>query len=70
MVDVYEKNHNFLTQGIPLAPKPPDSPDLSTGEFFPKLKNVLKRRHFGTTSVEHFQRSISPSVCSCRSELP
>ena len=39
------------SKGIPLVPHP-SSPDLMSCDFFlfPKLKNVLKRRNFGTFS--------------------
>ena len=39
----------FLTsKGIPVVLQPPYSPELSPCDFFSKLKNVLKGRHFGT----------------------
>lgn len=41
----------FLTSGgIPVLPQPPLVADVSLCDFFliPKLKDVLKRRHFGT----------------------
>src|SRR6201996_7731776 len=57
------KNH--LHHGIfdlkrhPVVPKPPYSPVLSPCDFFlfPKLKNVLKGRHFGT--VENIQKNVT-----------
>jgi transposase len=50
----------FLTsKGIPVVPQPPYSPDLSPCDIFlfPKLKNVLKGRHFGT--LENIQKSVT-----------
>ena len=51
---------NFLTsKGIPVVPQPSYLPDLSPCDFFlsPKLKTVLKGRHFGT--LENIQKSVT-----------
>ena len=50
----------FLTsKSIPVVPQLP-SPDLSLCDFllFPKLKNVLKGRHFGTLENIHAEDYI------------
>ncbi|GFV33670.1 uncharacterized protein TNCV_4567851 [Trichonephila clavipes] len=46
----FSVNRFLARKNIPVAPQPPYSPDLSPWDFFlfPKLKNHLKGRHFGT----------------------
>ena len=49
----------LTSKGIPVVPQPPYSPEISLCEFFlfPKVKDVLKRRHFGT--LENIQKSVA-----------
>ena len=49
-------------KGIPVVPQPPYSPDLSTRYFFlfPKLKFLLKGRHFGT--VENIEKAVTDQL--------
>ncbi|GFU23378.1 DDE_3 domain-containing protein [Trichonephila clavipes] len=49
----------LTSKGIPVVLQTLYSPDLSSCDFslFPKLKNVLKRRHFGT--LEDIQKSVT-----------
>jgi len=45
-------------KSIPVVPLPPYSPDISPRDFFlfPRLKNHLKGRHFGT--LGNIQNSV------------
>ena len=45
-----------------MVPQPPYSTDLSSCDFFlfPRLKNRLKRRHFGT--LDNIQRSVTDEL--------
>src|SRR6187551_2322297 len=47
---------------ITVVPQPPYSPDLSPCDFFlfPKLKHVLKGRHFGT--LENIQKTVTDQL--------
>ena len=49
----------FILKGIPVVPQHPPSPDFSPCDFFlfPKLKNVLTGRHFGTLAC--IQKSVT-----------
>ncbi|GFU22631.1 putative transposase [Trichonephila clavipes] len=52
-------NRFLARRNIPVAPQPPYSPGLSPCDFFlfPKLKNHLKRHHFGT--LEKIQTAVT-----------
>lgn len=55
--------NEFLTEkSIPVVPQPPYSPDLSPCDFFlfPRLKNHLKGRHFGT--LDNIQKSVTDEL--------
>ena len=55
--------HEFLAEkSIPVFPQPPYSPDLSPCDFFlfPRLKNHLKGRHFGT--LDNIQNSVTDEL--------
>ena len=49
-------------KNIPVVPQPPYSPDLSPCDFFlfPRLKNYLKGRHFGT--LDNIQKSVTDEL--------
>ena len=49
-------------RNIPVVPQPPYSPDLSPCDFFlfPRLKNHLKGRHFGT--LDNIQKSVTDEL--------
>ncbi|GFV88179.1 putative transposase [Trichonephila clavipes] len=55
-------NRLLVSKNILVAPQPPYSPDLSPCDFFlfPKLKNHLKRHHFGT--LENIQRAVTDQL--------
>lgn len=55
-------NEFLASKNIPLAPQPPYSPDLSPCDFFlfPRLKNHLKGRHFGT--VVNIQMAVTDQL--------
>jgi len=55
-------NEFLAEKGIPVFPHPPYSPDLSPCDFFlfPRLKNHLKGRHFGT--VDNIQKSVTDEL--------
>ena len=52
-------NEFLAEKSIPVVPQPPYSPDLSPCDFFlfPRLKNHLKGRHFGT--LDNTQKSVT-----------
>ncbi|GFV88227.1 putative transposase [Trichonephila clavipes] len=52
----------LASKNIPVAPQPPYSPDLGHCDFFflPKLKNHLKRHHFGT--MENIQTAVTDQL--------
>jgi len=52
----------FGRKNIPVVPQPPYSPDLSPCDFFlfPRLKNHLKERHFGT--LNNIQKSVTDEL--------
>ena len=52
-------NECLAEKSIPVVPKPPYSRDLSPRDFFlfPRLKNHLKGRHFGT--LDNIQKSVT-----------
>ena len=52
-------NEFLAEKRIPVVPQPPYSPDLSPCDFFlfPRLKNYLKGRHFGT--LDNIQKSVT-----------
>jgi len=55
--------NEFLSEkSIPVVPQPPYSPDLSPCDFFlfPRLKNHLKWRHFGT--LDNIQKSVTDKL--------
>jgi len=54
-------NKCLAEKSIPVAPQSPYSPDLSPCDFFlfPRLKNNLKGRHFGT--LDNIQHSAPTS---------
>jgi len=49
-------------KNIPMFPQPPYSPDLSPCEFvsFPRVKNHLEGRHFGT--LDNIQKSVTDEL--------
>ena len=49
-------------KNIPVVSQPPDSPDLSPCDFilFPRLKNQLKGRHFGT--LDNIQKNVTDEL--------
>jgi histone-lysine N-methyltransferase SETMAR len=49
-------------KSIPVVSQPPYSPDLSLCDFFlfPRLKNYLKGRHFGT--MDNIQKSVTDEL--------
>jgi len=54
---------NFWQEkGIPVVPQPPYSPDHSPRDFFlfPRLKNHLKGRHFGTS--DNIQKRVTDEL--------
>ena len=53
---------NFWQKSIPVVPQPPYSPDLSPCDFFlfPRLKNHLKGRHFGT--LDNIQKNVTDEL--------
>ncbi|GFX91248.1 putative transposase [Trichonephila clavipes] len=55
-------NRFLASKNIPVAPRPPYSPDLSPCDFFlfPKLKNHLKGHHFGT--LENIQTAVTDQL--------
>ena len=54
-----DNRRNVCLDLLETIPQPPYSPDLNPCDFFlfPKLKNVLKGRHFGT--VENIQKIVT-----------
>jgi hypothetical protein len=52
-------NEVLTKKGFPVIPQPPYTPDLSPCDFllFPKLKFILKIRHFGT--VDNSQKVVT-----------
>ncbi|GFW95889.1 putative mariner transposase [Trichonephila clavipes] len=58
----FSVNRFFASKNIPVAPQPSYSPDLSPCDFslFPKLKNHLKRHHFGT--LENIQTAVTDQL--------
>ena len=55
--------NEFLTEkSIPVVPQPPYLPDLSPCDLFlfPRLKNHLKERHFGT--LDNIQKSVTDEL--------
>jgi transposase len=56
-------------KNIPVDPQPPYSPDLSPCDFFlfPRLKNQLKGRHFGT--LDDIQKSANDELKGIRQKL-
>jgi transposase len=61
--------NKFLAQkNIPLVPQPPYSPDLSPCDFFlfPRLKNRLRVRHFGT--MDNIEKSVTDELKGIRAE--
>jgi len=62
-------NHEFLAEkSIPVVPQPSCSPDLSPCDLFlfPRLKNNLKGRHFGT--LNNIQKSVTDELIGIPSE--
>ena len=55
-------NEFLAEKNIPVVPQPPYSPDLSPCDFFlfPRLKNHLKGRHFGT--LDNIEKSITDEL--------
>lgn len=55
-------NEFLADKSIPVVPQPPYSPDLSPCDFFlfPRLKNHLKGRHFGT--LDNIQKSVTDEL--------
>ena len=55
-------NEFLAEKSIPVVPQPPYSPDLSPCDFFlfPRLKNHLKERHFGT--VDNIQKRLTDEL--------
>ncbi|GFT43423.1 putative transposase [Trichonephila clavipes] len=55
----FDMNRFLVSKNIPDAPQPPYSTNLSPCDFFlfPKLKNHLKGRHFGT--LENIQTAVT-----------
>jgi len=55
-------NEFLAEKSIPVVPQPPYSPDLSPCDFFlfPRLKNHLKWRHFGT--LDNIQKSVTDEL--------
>ena len=55
-------NEFLAGKSIPVVPQLPYSPDLSPCDFFlfPRLKNHLKGRHFGT--LDNIQKSVTDEL--------
>ena len=55
-------NEFLAEKRIPVVTQPPYSPDLSPCDFllFPRLKNHLKGRHFGT--LDNIQKSVTDEL--------
>ena len=55
-------NEFLAEKSIPVVPQPPYSPDLSPCDFFlfPRLKNHLKERHFGT--LDNIHKSVTDEL--------
>jgi transposase len=55
-------NEFLAEKSIPVVPQPPYSPDLSPCDFFlfPRLKNHLKGRHFGT--LDNIQKNVTDEL--------
>jgi len=55
-------NEFLAEKNIPVVPQSPYSPDLSPCDFFlfPRLKNHLKGRHFGT--LDNIQKSVTDEL--------
>ena len=52
-------NEFSAEKSIPVVPQPPYSPDFSPFDF-PRLKNHLKGRHFGT--LDNIQKSVTDEL--------
>ena len=55
-------NEFLAEKNIPVVPQPPYSPDRSPCDFFlfPRLKNHLKGRHFGT--LDNIQKIVTDEL--------
>jgi len=62
-------NEFLAEKSIPVVPQPPYSPDLSPCDFFlfPRLKNHLKGRHFGT--LDNIQKSVTDELKGIPAEV-
>ena len=61
-------NEFLAEKSIPVVPQPPYSPNLSLCDFFlfPRLKNHLKGRHFGT--LDNIQKSVNDELKGIKAE--